>query len=469
MSKRERADLDFHQANSRTFLQLLINTLAVSVIDFTVWFAITFYTYIQTRSVFATGIIAGIFLVLTASSGIWFGSLVDHYKKKSVMMLSSVVNVGLYGAALALYLSVDKAVFTDPTSPVLWIFISMLMVGVIVGNIRTIAMPTLVSILIPENLRDKANGLVGSASGVSFLVTSVLSGLLVAWNGMLGVLVLAIVILVGAILHLWVTDVPEKGIEHVEGSDTGKKVDIKGTIRLVGAVPGLWALILFSTFNNFLGGVFMALMDAYGLELMSVQAWGLLWGVLSTGFIFGGLIIAKTGLGKNPLKTLLLVNIVMWSITLLFPLQASVPMLAIGMLVYMYLIPYAEAAEQTILQRVVPLERQGRVFGFAQSVEQAASPLTAFAISPIAQFMFIPFMTTGLGAQTIGGWFGTGINRGIALIFMIAAVIGLIVTIIALMSRYYRELSDKYLESVHKGSAATAPGLVSATQEGLTG
>ena len=73
----------------------------------------------------------------------------------------------------------------------------------------------------------------------------------------------------------------------------------------------------------------------------------------------------------------------------------------------MFLGPYAEAAEQTTLQKVVPYERQGRVFGFAQSVEQAASPLTAFLIGPLAQFVFIPFMTTGAGAEAIGGWFGT--------------------------------------------------------------
>jgi DHA3 family multidrug efflux protein-like MFS transporter len=40
----------------------------------------------------------------------------------------------------------------------------------------------------------------------------------------------------------------------------------------------------------------------------------------------------------------------------------------------MLLGPYAEAAEHTTLQKVVPLERQGRVFGFAQSVEQSAHP-----------------------------------------------------------------------------------------------
>lgn len=52
---------------------------------------------------------------------------------------------------------------------------------------------------------------------------------------------------------------------------------------------------------------------------------------------------------------------------------------------------------------------------FAQSIEQAASPLTAFMIGPIAQFIFIPFMTTGAGVDLLGTWFGVGADRGIAL------------------------------------------------------
>jgi DHA3 family multidrug efflux protein-like MFS transporter len=191
----------------------------------------------------------------------------------------------------------------------------------------------------------------------------------------------------------------------------------------------------------------MALMDAYGLSLMSVQAWGLLWGALSTGFIIGGLAVAKTGLSKNPLRLLLLVNLVFWTVTMLFPLRSSVVMLTVGMAIYMLLVPYAEAAEQTILQRVVPYERQGRVFGFAQSVELAASPLTAFLIGPITQLWVIPFMTDGTGAAVIGPWFGTGADRGIALVFVVCGVIGLIVTALALASRPYRRLSARYAGS----------------------
>jgi DHA3 family multidrug efflux protein-like MFS transporter len=115
-----------------------------------------------------------------------------------------------------------------------------------------------------------------------------------------------------------------------------------------------------------------------------------------------------------------------------------------GMFIYLCLIPVVEAAEHTILQKVVAPERQGRVFGFAQSVEQAASPITAFVIGPVAQLIFIPFMTTGAGVRLLGGWFGASTDRGLALLFTLAGLIGLTVTLAAMRSRAYRALSRQY-------------------------
>ncbi|MGI8515614.1 MAG: hypothetical protein ACR2NT_10860 [Acidimicrobiia bacterium] len=112
-------------------------------------------------------------------------------------------------------------------------------------------------------------------------------------------------------------------------------------MRAVRAVPGLMALLFFSTFNNFLGGVFMALMDPYGLELVSVEAWGIMLALTSSGFIIGGLVVARRGLGTNPAHTLLLVNVVMWTITILFPIRPSIIPLAIGFFFYMVVIPMA--------------------------------------------------------------------------------------------------------------------------------
>jgi DHA3 family multidrug efflux protein-like MFS transporter len=440
------------------FHQSLGNNLVANITNFTVWFAITFWIFIETQSVFATGMVAGIYLVFTAAFGFWLGSIVDHNSKRISMMGSSLVSFLFYVAAIGMLLAEPEGAFTDPFGPYLWVFVLLVMLGVIAGNIRSIALPTLVTIMIPEDERDKANGLVGMVTGIGFLTTSVISGFLVAWGGMWLVLILALASTTLVFVHLGFLRVNEGRPVPTEGEvQAPRTVDIAGTIAVIAAVPGLFALIFFATFNNFLGGIFMALLDAYGLSLVSVEVWGLLFGVLSTAFIISGLVISRTGLGKNPLRTLLLVNLVTWAVCCVFTLQPSIWLLTAGCFVWMFMAPYAEAAEHTTLQKVVPLERQGRVFGFAQSVEQAASPLTAFLIGPYTQFVVIPFMTDGQGAQTIGGWFGTGPDRGIALVFTVAGLIGVLVTILALNSRPYKRLSAFYAGAPESEEAVEGP------------
>ena len=436
------------------FHHLLVNNLIANITNFTVWFALTFWTFLETQSVFATGMIAGIYLVLTAMLGVWFGSLVDHHGKRNMMLVSSIASLLLYAAAFAAYALAPSVRAADVSGVALWLFILVSMLAAIVGNIRMIALPTLVTLLVPEDRRDKANGLVGMVSGIGFLTTSAISGFLVAWGGMVATLVFAVAFSLLAIVHLLFVRVDEP--RAAEADDAPRRIDLAGTMRVVLGIPGLFALILFSCFNNLLGGVFMALMDAYGLSLMQVETWGLLWAFVSCAFILSGMVIARTGLGANPVRTLLLVNLIAWTVAAFFTVQSSILLLAAGCFIWMFLGPYAEAAEQTTMQKVVPFERQGRVFGFAQSAEQAASPLTAFLIAPLTQFLFVPFMTDGAGADAIGDWYGRGPERGIALVFTIAGLFGVILTLAAFGSRYYRRISAAYTDG-NNSQAAAAP------------
>jgi DHA3 family multidrug efflux protein-like MFS transporter len=432
----------------RTFYAVLGNTLAAFLTNTFVWFAVTFWVYLETQSVIATSVMAGVYTLTVAGSGFFLGSLVDRFPKRRVMAGSSVASLVLYLLALGIFATTPPAELADVSSVRLWAFVVLCLVGAVVGNVRAIALSTLVTVMVPEAGRDRANGLVGTANGVAFLAASVLSGLAIGFLGVTWMLAGAIAVTVLVIVHLLTLHIPAAtGVDAAAGGDgdaSTSSIDIPGTIAAIRAVPGLFALILFQTFNNFLGGVFMALMDAYGLLLVSVQVWGTLWGFLSLGFIVGGLVVARKGLGRNPLRSLLLANVAMWGVTTVFPLRSSIVLLTVGMFVWLCLIPVAEAAEQTILQKVVPPDRQGRVFGFAQSVEQAATPITAFLIGPIAQLFFIPWMTDGAGAELIGPWFGTGRDRGIALLFAVSGAIGLAATLLAMRSGAYRTLSARY-------------------------
>ena len=435
----------------KKFYLLLFNNLIAGVTVNFVWFALTFWVYVKTESVFATAIISGIYLTVTALSGFWFGSIVDHHRKKFAMMLSSFGSLAFFILGLGIYNLFPEQIYQNVGSYELWLLVVALMFGVIAGNIRNIAIPTTVTILVPEKDHDKANGLSGTMFGISFSLTSFMSGVVLGYFGMNAVLLLSVALTILAIVHLFFIDIPEKQIVHADlppGSEIPKKgIDIKGTFAVIMAIPGLMGLLFFNVINNLLGGVYMSLMDAYGLTMVSIPTWGFMWGVLSTGFIIGGMLIAKFGLGKSPLRTMFLANIVMWIISIFFTIQPWIWLLAIGMFCWIVIMPYVEASEQTIIQKVVPPERQGRVFGFAQSMEQSASPLTAFMIGPIAQFIFIPFMTTGAGVDLIGNWFGTGPGRGMALVFTITGVIGLVITLLAMQTNAYKLLSKKYRSS----------------------
>ena len=110
----------------------------------------------------------------------------------------------------------------------------------------------------------------------------------------------------------------------------------------------------------------------------------------------------------------------------------------------MVLIPIIESAEQTVIQRVVPYKQQGRVFGFAQALESSAAPITAFAIAPIAQFWIIPMMAKPENQEKISWLLGTGEARGIALIFLIAGILMVAMSLFAFASKTYRRLSETY-------------------------
>ncbi|MFF1877846.1 MFS transporter [Leifsonia sp. NPDC058230] len=426
----------------RTFAQVLINTMIANVTTSFLWFALTFWVYLETRSVLATGIVGGTYMLLVAVFSIAFGSVVDRYRKYQVMLFAGIITLVAFCIAGVLYLLFPESVLIDLGSPMFWVFAGVILFGSVIENMRNIALSTTVTLLVPVERHANANGMVGTVQGLAFIVTSVFSGLAIGLVGMGWTLVIAIVLTAVALVHLLFLRIPEEA-PHADGQKA-PTVDLRGSVAAILSAPGLFALIIFSTFNNLIGGVYIALMDPYGLELFPVELWGVVFGVASTGFIVGGLIIAKFGLGKNPIKTMLLVVVAMGVLGMVFTIRDWWWLYAAGIWLYMTLIPAVEASEQTVIQKVVPFRRQGRVFGFAQAFESAAAPITAFLIAPIAEFIIIPHLGSDAGKASWGWLLGDGEARGIALVFLFAGLTMVLLALGAFLTKSYRLLSKEY-------------------------
>ncbi|MEO3941202.1 MFS transporter [Paenarthrobacter nicotinovorans] len=450
---------------SRTFTGILINTAIANITTSYLWFALTFWVYLESRNVIATGVIGGAYMLLIALSSISFGTFVDRYRKLAVMRFAAMFTLVMFVLSGIMFLLTPEEALLDLTQPWFWIFTMIILIGAVVENMRNIALSTTVTILIEPDRRPNANGLVGMVQGLMFIVTSVLSGLSVGLLGMGWTVVVALVLTAVAFAHLLTLRMPEE--VRAAASDAEGGFDLRGSWAAVMAISGLFALILFSTFNNFIGGVYMALMDPYGLEMFSVEMWGTVFAVGATGFVVGGALIGKFGLGSNPLRTMLIAVMLMGLIGALFTVREWAWLYIAGIWLYMALVPVVEAAEQTVIQKVVPLPRQGRVFGFAMAFESAAAPITAFLIAPIAQFWIIPYARSSEGAAQLEPLLGEGISRGIALVFLAAGLIMIAVALLAFLTPVYRRVSASYAATAAEESAGSAAG--SAAEESAAG
>jgi MFS family permease len=126
----------------RTFYAVVANTLASFLANTFVWFAVTLWVYLETESVIATSVMAGVYTISVAFSGFYLGSLVDRHPKKRVMLLSSLCSLILYTLALAIFVPTPRAVFADASSVTLWIFVVLTLLGAVVGNVRAIVLST---------------------------------------------------------------------------------------------------------------------------------------------------------------------------------------------------------------------------------------------------------------------------------------------------------------------------------------
>jgi DHA3 family multidrug efflux protein-like MFS transporter len=433
----------------KQFIRVLINISVANTSTYLLWSAFSFWIYLETRSVLVLSVLSGTYMLLVTLSSMFFGTIVDKHKKKRVIAGASVVTMALLLMAGAIFFLSDTAHLADMSSPAFWLFSLPLLLSALTGNLRSITLSTLVSILVPKQDYGRANGLVGTIQGFGMIANTVFSGLIIGYLGMDWAIMITLLLSAGTLVHLFFLTIPEEHIVH-DPLLHNRQIDFRGAFRAIHLVPGLMALIFFTTFNNFIGGAFTVLLDPYGLTLFSVELWGIILGFTGTGFILGGLLIGKLGLGKKPLRSLLLGYVFISLICIVFTLREGSVLFVGGMFLFMLVAPLIEAGEQTIIQTVVPKPKQGRVFGFAQTVEAGVTPVSIFIMGPLAQSVIIPYMQRDAGKEAFGWLLGEGDTRGIALTFVITGTFMLLLSLFAFRTKAYHILSTSYKRNMVK-------------------
>src|SRR5687768_17760617 len=105
------------------FRRLLVNTLLSGVTSTFLWFALTFWVYLETRSVVATGVIGGAFSISSAVLGPVFGTFVDRHRKHTVLVITLVASVVCFAVATFVFVSISAGELLRLRSPYFWILV----------------------------------------------------------------------------------------------------------------------------------------------------------------------------------------------------------------------------------------------------------------------------------------------------------------------------------------------------------
>jgi MFS family permease len=192
-------------------------------------------------------------------------------------------------------------------------------------------------------------------------------------------------------------------------------------------------LVYFAGLSVFTAPVFL-LVTPLVLPFQPVGTIGELLMVAGIGSIVGGLVISLWGGPRRVMAGVLGSSVVGGTAIALVGLRPSVPLIGAALFVYLLSAAVFQGCYATMVQLRVPPLLQGRVFAFVQMVSLGAAPLAYVAAGPLGERVFEPLMGPGGPlADILGPVIGTGPGRGIALMYVLA---GLAVVVLTLVARY---------------------------------
>jgi MFS family permease len=355
--------------------------------------AASVYVYTQSGA-FGVGALAVARYLSIALTGPFMATLADRFSRTRVMVVSDLVRVVLVSSAAVV-------IETDGSE---WIVYAIAIATAIAGTVFRPAQAALLPGLArnPAELT-AANVVASTIESVGFFAGPALGGLLLAVADIPAVYAFnAVTFVVSAVL---VGAVRAPAIERARAADEdaaaseGFVREVSAGFRAIAADRGLLTLVgVYAAQTVVAGasGVFVVVLALEELEIGNAGV-GVLDSIMGIGALAGGfvaLVLAQRG----RLALDFGVGVLLWSLPLL--LLALRPSLEIAVVVFLMIglgNSIVDINAYTILQRLVPDEVMGRVFGAVESVLIATMALGALAAPLLVELAGLATMFVVLG------------------------------------------------------------------------
>ena len=364
------------------------------------------------------------------------GVIIDRFDRKKIMILSDLMAGIVTATILILFILGEIEVW------------HLFIAEAFMGASEAFQIPAYISsitLLIPKAKYSRASGMRSFSSYSAQIFAPIISGLLVVSIGITGILLIDIVTFFLSMFALVMVNIPNP--ENKEDKSMNMREDLKFGINYLIKRRGLFLLMLIFLAINFLAAMtyfgilpamILARTDNNKMILASVQA------ALGLGGVIGSLIVSFIGTPRKKVFTMLMAAALSYLLGDIFlGIGTTEFVWYVAAFLSSFVLPFIMSSQNALWQSKVDPSIQGRVFSIKGMLQLGSMPLGYIVGGLLADYVFEPAMRSGGNLERIFGWLvGSGNGSGMALMFAINGVLGVIICVGGYFLKDVRFLED---------------------------
>ena len=398
-------------------------------------FGLAIWAWQKTGLATALALVGFFFAGATMVASPLAGVIVDRFNRKVIMIVADLA-AGLSTVAILVLLLTGRLE--------IW---HLYVVNVFSGAFQALQWPAYsaaITMLIPKKQYGRASGMMSVAESASVIVSPVLAAIFMGLIGLGGVIAIDVATMALAIVLLLFIHVPQPGTTAAgrQGRGSVWKEAAFG-FRYIFDRPSLLGLQLVFFAGNLISSfaqvaVVPMIMLRTGDDKLAL---GAVQSVAGIGMLAGSVLMSIWGGPKRKVHGVLIGHTLMGLFGfLLLGLGRGMVVWSVAALIGFFFIPLVNASNQAIWQAKVAPDVQGRVFSVRRLIAQVSSPLAMVAGGPLADYIFKPAMQPGGSMAPLFGWMvGAGPGAGMALMIVLAGVLGAVAGLVGYAFRAIRE------------------------------
>jgi MFS family permease len=386
-------------------------------------FALAYWAYITTGAATALALVGFFAFAPTMLVSPLAGALVDRWNRKLMMMLSDLAAISSTAVVLLLY--------STGTLQIWHLYITGAFASIF-GAFQFPAYSAAVTTMVSKKQYGRASGMLSTAQFASAIFAPILAAALIASplgiGGILTIDVLTFLVAIGALLlvHIPRPVVTEEGLKS-RGSLWKESIYgfryILSRPSLLGLQLVFFSINLVGVFGNTVSAPMILARTGYNAAVL-----GTVQSVMGMGGVAGSVVLSIWGGPKRKVHGVLTGMGFGMAGMILMGLGRDLYVWSLAAFISLFFIPIINGSNQAIWQTKVPPDVQGRVFATRALIAQVSAPVAMLLAGPLADYYFEPAMTVGGSlAAHFTTLVGTGPGAGMALMFVIAGLCGVLI------------------------------------------